>query len=113
MKYKVRILAKAQSDVEACHQYLAKRSPQGAAAWFDSFAAGRDELARRADTLALAPEAEAAGYDVRQLLFKTRRGRPYRILFLIVGDEVRILRVRGPGQDFVPSDELAAEPLEE
>ncbi len=43
---------------------------------------------------------------IKQVFFRTRRGRSYRAIFLIVGDEVRILRVRGPGQDSIDSDEF-------
>ena len=31
-------LTRAQSDVEACYAFIAKRSPQGAATWFNRFA---------------------------------------------------------------------------
>ena len=44
--------------------------------------------------------------EVRQVLFQTRHGRPYRILYAISGDEVRVLRVRGPGQPEQEDDEL-------
>ena len=51
-------------------------------------------------------EDEHFDIDVRQALFKTRRGRIYRMLFTIVGNEVRILRVRGPGQAPVVADDV-------
>jgi hypothetical protein len=47
---------------------------------------------------ALAPENEFVAREIRHIVFRTRHGRPYRALFTIVGNEVRILRVRGPGQ---------------
>jgi hypothetical protein len=49
----------------------------------------------------LAPESAEVDYPVQQFLFKTPRGRKYRILYTIVGDEVRVLHVRGPGQDVI------------
>jgi len=37
--------------------------------------------------------------EVRHLLFKVfRRGRPYRALFTVQGDKVRVLTVRAPGE---------------
>jgi len=35
---------------------------------------------------------------IHQALFKTPRGRRYRIVFELTETEIRILRVRGPGQ---------------
>lgn len=36
--------------------------------------------------------------DLRETYFKTRHGRRYRIVFTIIGTEVRVLRIRAPGQ---------------
>lgn len=54
----------------------------------------------------LAPEAEDIGEEIRQTLFRTRAGRTYRVLFIIVGDEVRVLRIRGAGQAPVTLEDL-------
>jgi hypothetical protein len=43
---------------------------------------------------------------LRQATFRTRHGRTYRAVFTIVGDQVRILRVRGPGRPPLEADEL-------
>jgi hypothetical protein len=48
--------------------------------------------------LELAPESQDVEFEVRQALFKTRRGCVYRALFFIERSTVYILRVRGPGQ---------------
>lgn len=63
-------------------------------------------LKQQAHSCALAHEHENFEWDVRQALFKTRRGRVYRALFLIEGQDVYILRVRGSGQAPVQPDEL-------
>jgi hypothetical protein len=44
--------------------------------------------------------------EVRQALFKTRRGRVYRALFFIESTDVFILRVRGAGQAPVLPNEI-------
>ncbi len=98
MKFHVKALRKAEADVRSIAEYLYKRSPQGAAAWLDAYRQARTRLASDADRCGRAEEDEHLDIDVKQVLFKTRRGRIYRILFTIVGNEVRILRVRGPGQ---------------
>jgi hypothetical protein len=42
---------------------------------------------------------------VREVLFGTRKGLTYRIVFTVEDGEVQILRIRGPGQAPVdPSD---------
>jgi len=60
-----------------------------------------DSLSNNPHRFALAPEAEMAGRDVRQILFKTRSGRTYRALFDIAGRTVRVLRIRGPHQNLL------------
>jgi hypothetical protein len=58
----------------------------------------------------LAPESAHCNYQIREVFFKTRKGNPYRVLFTILGDEVLVLRVRGPGQDYVAETELPERP---
>lgn len=98
MKFRVKTLRKAETDVRSITKYIHKRSPQGAAAWLDAYRQARTRLANNADSCGQADENEHFDIDVRQALFKTRHGRVYRLLFTIVGNEARILRVRGPGQ---------------
>ena len=109
MTFKVHDLRRAQADVRHIARWLAERSPQGAAAWLRAY----DEMVRRleeqANSCGAAYESEDCHCDVRQALFKTRRGRVYRALFLIEGRDVFILRVRGPGQAPVHPGELGTE----
>ncbi len=106
MRRFVRVLTRAQQDVAACYAYIAQRSPRGAASWFNRFAETRGRLAMDADQHAIAAESTFVDYDIREVFFKTRKGKPYRLLFTILDKEVLVLRVRGPGQDYVPEDEL-------
>jgi plasmid stabilization system protein ParE len=106
MKYDVKALRKAEADIRSITTYLYERSPRGAAAWLDAYRQARTRLATSADRCGRAEENEHFDIDVRQALFKTRRGRIYRMLFTIVGNEVRILRVRGPGQAPFIADDL-------
>lgn len=105
MTYRVRELRRAQADIREIAHWLAARSPQGARAWLDAYDDLLARLERNADSFSLADENEDFEFDVRQALFKTRHGRIYRALYLIEGDEVFVLRVRGPGQASVdPKD---------
>ncbi len=102
----LKILPRAEQDAQHIFDYISKRSLRGAAAWWAAFedAATRalDDFAR----FALASENDLFPFEIRQVLFKTRRGRTYRYVFTVVGAELRILRVRGPGQPPLQPDEL-------
>jgi hypothetical protein len=65
-----------------------------------------ERLGMSADTLPITPENDDVDLEVRQVLFKTKRGRLYRAVFHVQGDDVYVLRVRGPGQAPIRPDEL-------
>lgn len=87
-------------------RWIAERSPQGAEAWLDAVDRLIDRLAVQANSFAPALEDADCSIPVKQALFRTRHGRAYRAVFTIVENEVRILRIRGPGQPPVKDDEL-------
>lgn len=105
-RYKLAILPSAQSDVEIIYLWLRERSQLGAASWFQAFELMLDRLADAPLEFPAAPESEPLQRSLRQALFKSPRGRTYRAVFLIEEDAVYVLRVRGPGQPPLTSDEL-------
>jgi hypothetical protein len=107
MSYAVRELPKAKQDKHCIFSWLDQRSPSGAAAWLDAYDDLIEQLRRDPGTFGQAPERQDCEFDIRQALFKTRRGRVYRALFFIEGREVFVLRVRGPGQAPVKPEEIA------
>ena len=102
----VRELRRAQADIRHIASWLAERSARGARAWLDAYDAMVAQLEQTTDAIGAADEGASCELSVRQALFKTRHGRICRALFFIEGDEVFILRVRGPGQAPVEPDEL-------
>ncbi len=105
MRFRVRILRRASADILNITGYIHERSPQGAAAWMNASERAKDRLTTNADTCSEADENHRFDIDVKQLLLRTRRGHVYRLVFTVVGDEVRVLRVRGSGQaPLKPSD---------
>jgi plasmid stabilization system protein ParE len=98
MKYRISVLTRAKSDLKNVFDWLAKRSPAGAAAWYEVAIQAIDDLRNTADQHGLALESRRLHDPIREKLFKTKRGRRYRLLYRIDGDVVRVLRVRGPGQ---------------
>jgi plasmid stabilization system protein ParE len=105
----VRILSRAQADVDRIYLWLRRRSPAGAAAWYAALLHTLHELGGNAAVYSIAPEAQSLCIDLQQTFFKTRRGRTYRLLFVVRAEEIRVLRVRGPGQRPVTPRDLPAE----
>ncbi|MCI0358509.1 MAG: type II toxin-antitoxin system RelE/ParE family toxin [Planctomycetaceae bacterium] len=101
MTLHVVVTRRADADIHSIISWLANRSESGARSWFQALEATLDWLAENAGSCGLAPENDFFADEIRQHLFKTRRGRPYRLLFTIAGQQVRLLHVRGPGQDLV------------
>ena len=106
MTYRVVILRRADMDTGAIYVWLANRSVAGAGRWYRAFLEAAASLGIDPFRCGSAPESVAVGYDIRQHFFKTPRGRKYRMLYLVAGDEVRILRIRGPGQAAVTGSDL-------
>lgn len=106
MKRHVNILARARDDADKIFDWIAERSPPGAASWHEAFHAAAMSLSDDAQRHPIAPELQTLAEEVRELHFRTRYGKRYRMLFVIIGNEVRILRIRGPGQPPVTSEDL-------
>lgn len=106
MKFRVRVLRRAVQDVREIAKWIAERSRPGAESWLKAWERLLDRLAESADSFAIAEENDEFELEIRQGLFKTRRGRIYRAVFTIVDNEVRVLRVRGPGQAPLTPDDV-------
>ncbi len=109
MIYRKRMLRQAEAELREIFWWIEERSLDGAARWLAAFEKTLEQVLHDPSALPLAPEDEFAHYEVRHFVFKTRRGRRYRAIYTVVGSEVRILHIRGPGQDVVtelgPSDD--------
>ena len=106
MTFRVNLSARATSDVDAILRWIEDRSPAGAAAWYQRWLEALETISQRADGLGLAPESEDHPEAIRQIIFKTKHGRPYRALFALHGAEAFILHIRGPGQKLLGPEEL-------
>lgn len=109
MRFRIKLFRTAVREVDEILDWFIRRqkAPAGAEAWYRAYNAAIANLRRFADRQSFAPEDEFVDFDVRQVLFKTQRSkRFYRIVFTIVGDQVRVMNVRGPGQDLIPPERL-------
>jgi|GEM_PF-468057 len=97
-KHQVRLSDVAKQNVDDIYRWIAERSVDGANRWYRNVL---DELANDPSRFAEAPESRFFEVTIRNLSFRMRSGRTYRLRFTVVGDEVQILFLRGPGQDWV------------
>jgi len=102
MKYSVELTRRTEQDVDEIVNWIAIHSVQGANTWLDWLLQVVDQLSISANNCSLAPENGYGDTEIRHLIFKTRRGKPYRQLFTIRDNIVLIRHIRGPGQDLVP-----------
>jgi toxin ParE1/3/4 len=98
MTYRVELTAQAEADIERIYAWLSEKSQDGARRWYESFWNSAERLKTFPVSCGLAPENDDFGDELRQMLFGTKKGRTYRALFVISGDAVRVLSVRGPGE---------------
>lgn len=98
MSRTLRIVERARSDVDDIFGWLARRSVRGAVSWYLAFRDSVTKIASAPEGFAEAAESRPLGRQLREALFRTRRGRVYRIVFEVSQAEIVILRVRGPGQ---------------
>src|SRR5512133_2047560 len=83
----------AAADLEAAYLWLAERSPEAAAAWYNGAVDAVLSLEAFPERCPLAPESDAFDHEIRQLLHGKRQ-HAYRILYEVTGQTVRVLHVR-------------------
>jgi plasmid stabilization system protein ParE len=106
MNFAVRVLHRAQIDADLILRWISERSPECAIRWSQVYDKSLLDRRRDANEHKLAPESMELNIELRQKFFKTRRGRSYRLIYTIIENEVRVLRVRGPGQAPIPEDDI-------
>ena len=106
MKHEVLLLRKAATDFDTIVGFLQPHSPASAARWCEAFEKALAHLEKNPQQFALAPENDEFPFTIRQISFKTKRGRTYRVVYTIVGHQVRVLRVLGPAHDLLKEDDL-------
>jgi len=105
MTFRVHLTFRAERDVDHILSFIVERSPQGAATWAARWHEVLQELSETANQKPIAPESEDHDHEIHHVVFKTRRGKAYRAIFIIQDDLVLITHVRGPGQDIVPPND--------
>ncbi|MEZ6132159.1 MAG: type II toxin-antitoxin system RelE/ParE family toxin [Planctomycetaceae bacterium] len=106
MSVPVNLTSRAKRDIQSILRYVETRSKPGADAWYRRLAEIVESIGDSPESFGLAPEDEAHEERIRQAIFKTRKGLPYRALFVQRPEAVYIIHVRGSGQDQLDVDEL-------
>jgi plasmid stabilization system protein ParE len=90
LKYEVILQPTAEADIESAYLYLRREaSPEVANRWYNALLDSMDTLEEMPHRCPLAPESQFFPEEIRHLLI-----RPYRVLFAVINDTVRILHVR-------------------
>jgi len=97
-RHELVIVGPAERDVDYIYRYISERSPRGASSWYQAFEKCLARIVNQPLSCSLAPENSKFTIELRQAIFKTRHGDPYRCIFTVVDNEIRILRIRGRGQ---------------
>lgn len=105
MSYRVVIQPEAKLDLLQAAEYIADHAPHAAERWLNGFFQEVQSLSRRPEQWPLAPEAAFLHVELREWHYRTKSSVT-RALFVIVDDEVRVLRVRRPGQESLRQQDI-------
>src|SRR3954452_19005973 len=100
MRFEVLLTERARRDLEDARRFIAQHAPEAAERWYFGFLKALLELEKKPESRPLAAENADFPFELREFLYRMRSGRVSRALFTIVRDQVRVLAIRRPGQDF-------------
>ena len=110
MVYEVELTPRATADVDEAVSYLRQFAPEAARRWLDGLMAAVLSLEEMPLRCAFAPETEALGVELRQLIYGQRAGT-YRIIFRVYEGSprpiVRVLAVRHSARQRLTPEEFA------
>jgi plasmid stabilization system protein ParE len=106
MSFRVRLTRSAAADFEERLANIAERSPGFAQRLNDRFEKALFRLRDFPFSCGLAYENRLFAEELRHLLFGLRPKRKFRALFVVRGEEVVILAIRGPGEKPVDPDQV-------
>lgn len=97
----------AEADLDANYIWWAKnRSASQASRWYADILRAIYSLANDADLYPRAEEGHVSRKSIQELAYGLGRHPTHRVLFLIEGETVKILRVRHVSQRALGADEL-------
>lgn len=107
MTYRVILVRAAKRDLfETISWWSEHRSSEQAEQWYARIVPAIATLANDPDRCPVSPETDLLPTGLRQLHFGLGRKATHRIVFTIVDNEVRVLRIRHSAQQFLTLDDL-------
>lgn len=113
MNYRVVLQRIALNDLHAAHAWAARRARAAADRWLDRFQSALRTLDTRPDRCPLARESSKVDFELREFLFG-RKPNVFRVIFVIDGETVRVLRIRRAQRRFLTQRQIdeASQPEE-
>lgn len=93
MTYNVQLQPWAARDLDDAYLWAARHAPVTARDWLERFEAALQSLADHPERCSLAPEHRAMKRELREYHFG-RKPNVFRAVFIIDGNDVRVLRIR-------------------
>jgi toxin ParE1/3/4 len=93
MAYRVRLLPRAESDLQTLFQYITERAPLRGVEWFNALEEAIGSLCNNPERCPVVASLSTQAHAVRQLLYG-RKPHVYKVYFQIVGDTVDVLHIR-------------------
>jgi plasmid stabilization system protein ParE len=106
MPFEVFLTDRARRDLDNARAFIARHAPETAEKWYADFLTALLALETNPQAYPLAEESKEFLFELRQFLHRTRSRRTNRALFTIVGEQVRVLAIRRPGQQAVQPGDL-------
>ena len=98
MNRKLTYQSRAAKDLESILAYIDERSDQGAIAWLDRYDGVIKRIRENPEQFPKAPESVNLSIAVQNAIVRTKKGLPYRVVFVERPGEIVVLSIRGPGQ---------------
>jgi len=106
MSFSLNIHPEADTDAEGIAAYIGERSFEGMLRWLDAYEAAQARIVSNPLLCSPAHEEPILNRGLKQILFKTPSGNRYRAVFIVDGNHVTILRIRGKGQKLLSEQDL-------
>ena len=94
MTRRVVIAPEAKADLRNISQHIRLKAPEASRNWLREMRKHIMTLARHPESCPLAPETATLGFEIRELFYGVGNRGIYRILFVIIRQEVAVLHVR-------------------
>lgn len=112
MTFPIELSRQARDDLWGYYQFASQLSLPDAIRWLERFHAAISTLSERPERCSLSRESGRMKLDLRDFLFG-KRPSVYRVVFLIVGERVRVLRIRRSQRDVLSVEEIQQARLDE